>query len=72
MLLTMFFSHNNNIVTTLFSHDCCNNLLTGMPTLVNMVVLSIQSILLPTGMHKQHCHFIIVEQYRWSNNAAHA
>ena len=26
VLSTMLFSHDNNVITTLFSHQCCNNL----------------------------------------------
>ena len=46
-VVNIVFGHDNNVVTTLFSHYCCNNLLTscetGMSTTGNMVVLSIQS-----------------------------
>ena len=31
-LSKMFFSYNNNVVTTLFSHHCCNNLLYSRAT----------------------------------------
>ena len=35
LLSTMLFSHDNNVVTILFSHHCCNNLLTNCNKYVN-------------------------------------
>ena len=70
MLSTMLFSHDNNGVTTLFSHHCCIitcwQVETTMSTTVNMVVLSNTNFPVSNSHEQPRC-FIIAQQYCWNN-----
>ena len=58
----MLFSHDNNVVTTLFSHHYYNNLLTSWNSRV-----SEHGCCLNTTAFEQPWYFIIAEQNCWNN-----
>ena len=70
MLSTTLFGHDNNVVTALFDHQYCYNLLTRLSNIDNNNEQAC-SIYIVFSCFNNRCCFINAEQHCWNNNEQH-